>query len=265
MLGTPLADVKVHRDADTGRPRRQLSAKAFTAGGEVFLPDWHGSTSTRRGAHDPHPRTDPRRPATAARRVAAGRGVTGGCRTRVGSAIGRRARSSRADAARRAEPVGACRRSDSPASRRRVRCERRRNIGRHVRRNGRRVGCRRWTSSPGCRPPPARRGSRTPPAADDAGHPGPTPEPVTAPVSERTSGTAPPSIVQRLPGDSERRPADHHVDVVEHGRREPDPARRSGPARRTRPASLSAFPHPAPPGPARRPRALGPALRRPMT
>ena len=45
MLGTPLADVKVHRDADTGEAARQLSAKAFTAGGEVFLPDWHGSTT----------------------------------------------------------------------------------------------------------------------------------------------------------------------------------------------------------------------------
>ena len=88
-----------------GAAARQLSAKAFTAGGEVFLPDWHGIDEHGRGAHDPHPRTDPRRPATAARRVAAGRGVTGGCRTRVGSAIGRPARSSRADAAGRAEPV----------------------------------------------------------------------------------------------------------------------------------------------------------------
>ena len=45
MLDTPLTDVKVHRDADTGEAARQLSAKAFTAGGEVFLPDWHGPTS----------------------------------------------------------------------------------------------------------------------------------------------------------------------------------------------------------------------------
>ena len=45
VLGTPLADVKVHRDTETGEAARQLSAKAFTAGGEVFLPDWHGSTS----------------------------------------------------------------------------------------------------------------------------------------------------------------------------------------------------------------------------
>ena len=45
VLGTPLADVKVHRDADTGEAARQLSAKAFTAGGEVFLPDWHGPTT----------------------------------------------------------------------------------------------------------------------------------------------------------------------------------------------------------------------------
>ena len=46
VLGTPLADVKVHRDAETGEAARQLSAKAFTAGGEVFLPEWHGSTSS---------------------------------------------------------------------------------------------------------------------------------------------------------------------------------------------------------------------------
>jgi hypothetical protein len=45
VLGTALDDVKVHRDADTGEAARQLSAKAFTAGGEVFLPDWHGSTT----------------------------------------------------------------------------------------------------------------------------------------------------------------------------------------------------------------------------
>jgi hypothetical protein len=45
VLGTSLSDVKVHRDAETGEAARHLSAKAFTAGGEVFLPDWHGSTS----------------------------------------------------------------------------------------------------------------------------------------------------------------------------------------------------------------------------
>jgi hypothetical protein len=45
VLGTSLSDVKVHRDAETGDAARQLSAKAFTAGGEVFLPDWHGPTS----------------------------------------------------------------------------------------------------------------------------------------------------------------------------------------------------------------------------
>ncbi|HWM20071.1 MAG TPA: DUF4157 domain-containing protein [Ilumatobacteraceae bacterium] len=45
VLGTALDDVRVHRDADTGEAARQLSAKAFTAGGEVFLPDWHGSTT----------------------------------------------------------------------------------------------------------------------------------------------------------------------------------------------------------------------------
>ena len=46
-------------------------------------------------------------------------------------------------------------------------------------------------------------GIATPPPAESAGHPVPAPAPVTVPVSERTSVTTPPSIVQRLPGDSD--------------------------------------------------------------
>jgi hypothetical protein len=46
VLQTSLSDVKVHRDADTGRAAAEMNAQAFTTGGEVFLPEWHGSTSS---------------------------------------------------------------------------------------------------------------------------------------------------------------------------------------------------------------------------
>ena len=88
---------------DTGEAARQLSAKAFTAGGEVFLPDWHGSTTGGEARSDPHPRTDTRRPAAAARLGAPGRGVPGRHRAGIRSAGGRPARPRGAGPARRAE------------------------------------------------------------------------------------------------------------------------------------------------------------------
>lgn len=49
ILGESLSDVKVHRGADTGAAARSIQAKAFTTGGEVFMPDEHGSTSSGEG------------------------------------------------------------------------------------------------------------------------------------------------------------------------------------------------------------------------
>ena len=214
------------------RPRASSAPRRSPPAARCSSPTGTDRRARRRGAHDPHPRTDPRRPATATRRVAAGRGVAGGCRARVGGAVGRRAGSSRADAARRAEPVDARRRSDSPASRRHVRCVRRHILEPHSPERAR-VGCRRWTSSPGCRPRPARRGSprlRRPTSA--ATTPDRTSASVTGPGLGRTSGTAPPSVVQRLPGDSDGAQSDHHVDVV-------DATPRTRPPPTIRPSSTS--------------------------
>ncbi len=49
MLGQQLDDVKVHRGPDVGEAAQAIDAKAFTTGGEVFMPDWHGSTSSGEG------------------------------------------------------------------------------------------------------------------------------------------------------------------------------------------------------------------------
>ncbi len=117
--------------------------------------DEHG-----RGAHDPHPRTDPRRPATATRRLAAGRGVTGGCRARIEGAIGRRARSSRADAARRAEPVRARRAATARRAAVAFAASVAATSSPSVRRNGRRWDVADGRRRPACRPPPVRPGSR---------------------------------------------------------------------------------------------------------
>ena len=197
--------------------------------------------------------------------VAPGRGVLGGYRARVRSAGGRPAGSSGADPARRAEPSAPPPQRLAGEAPPHVRCERRSTSTRFGR-NGRRVDCRRWTSSPGAGRGHRGRHRRAVLRPRVRGHPAPTPRAGHGPtVSEPDIGYRSAERRATSAGRQRPRPADHHVDVVERGRRESDHLRRSGPARRTRPASVSTFPHPAPPGPARRPRALGPALRRPMT
>lgn len=48
-FGESLADVRVHRGPEVGEAATSISAKAFATGGEVFLPDEHGPTTSGEG------------------------------------------------------------------------------------------------------------------------------------------------------------------------------------------------------------------------
>ncbi|HEV8572889.1 MAG TPA: DUF4157 domain-containing protein [Actinomycetota bacterium] len=79
--GVDLREVKVHREASTATAARQMSARAFTTGGEVHVPADHGSLEASEGrtlvAHDLVHAAQQRRlgPALPAERTSDGQGL----------------------------------------------------------------------------------------------------------------------------------------------------------------------------------------------